>query len=135
MGSGISMVPQPVGFDAITQFRGTVGDALEVTGKREVFFPAVPGREGGDEGEVADELGFPGGPEIGHEGADHRMGPIAQFLCDFLDLLAGRGGNAGVFAKSQGDRDLGDPASFGDFLKGNPHAGEYIELGRPSKAS
>ena len=125
-GSGIPVIPQPVGFNAITQFRGALGDGPVVTGKGEVFPPAVAGGEGGDEGEVADKFGLPGGPEVGHQGADHRVGPVAQLLRHFLDLLAGGGGDPGVFAKSQGDRDLGDPAPFGDFLQGNPHLGDIM---------
>ena len=122
LGTGISMVAQPVGFNPVTQFGGPGRNALDVAGEGEIFLPSVAGGEGGDEGEIADKLGFSGGAKVGHQGADHGMGCVAQLGGHFLDLLPHGGRDARIVPQGQGDGDFGDPAPLGDILECDPHS-------------
>ena len=57
---GRGFFKNPKGFNSVAKSSGSGGSADKVAGKRGVFLPAVSGREGGDEAEIADELCFPG---------------------------------------------------------------------------
>ena len=57
---GRGFFADPEGFNSVAQGGGSGGGADEVAGERGIFFPAVSGREGGDEAEIADELCFSG---------------------------------------------------------------------------
>lgn len=57
---GRGFFADPEGFDTVAKGGGSGGGADEVAGKGGIFLPAVSGREGGDEAEIADELCFPG---------------------------------------------------------------------------
>ena len=50
----------PEGFNSVAKCGGSGGGADKVAGERGVFLPAVSGREGCDEAEIADELCFSG---------------------------------------------------------------------------
>lgn len=120
----IFVVAQPVDLDTVAQFCRPVLDSGPVTREGEILFPSFPGGEGGEEGEITDKFRFSGGTEVGHQGADHGMGGVAEILGRLFHPLAHHLGDSGIVAEGEGDGDFGDPAPLGNILQGDFHRGK-----------
>jgi len=101
--------------DAESKRRGTCLDTLEFPPANLLRTPVLAPAITGDQGDDIDLPRPAAAASIGHEGADERIGAIAELGGDGANALAGLDADAGIVAQSAGNRGRGDGEALRDF--------------------